>query len=168
MRKFSYSFLNNGLLSANLVNLTSSISALKTMAGALNHSEAEITGYRDVLNEIHLGYEHIDFRERDILRLHDMMMTFAGYEYGGQYKTDDNVILEMDADGNRRVCFRPTPFRDGNGRLSRLLSLLLLYKNGFDAGKYGTRTRIAISRLSKISCLRFIYAIRNWISAFQN
>ncbi len=28
------------------------------------------------------------------------------------------------------------PFRDGNGRISRLLSLLLLYKNGFDAGKY--------------------------------
>lgn len=27
------------------------------------------------------------------------------------------------------------PFRDGNGRMSRLLSLLL-YKNGFDAGKY--------------------------------
>ena len=28
------------------------------------------------------------------------------------------------------------PFRDGNGRISRLLSLLLLYQNGFDAGKY--------------------------------
>ncbi|MDR1101409.1 MAG: Fic family protein [Clostridiales bacterium] len=28
------------------------------------------------------------------------------------------------------------PFLDGNGRISRLLSLLLLYKNGFDAGKY--------------------------------
>ena len=28
------------------------------------------------------------------------------------------------------------PFSDGNGRISRLLSLLLLYKNGFDAGKY--------------------------------
>ncbi len=28
------------------------------------------------------------------------------------------------------------PFRDGNGRLSRLLSLLLLYQNNFDAGKY--------------------------------
>lgn len=28
------------------------------------------------------------------------------------------------------------PFSDGNGRMSRLLSLLLLYKNGFDAGKY--------------------------------
>jgi Fic family protein len=28
------------------------------------------------------------------------------------------------------------PFSDGNGRISRLLSLLLLYKNGFDAGRY--------------------------------
>lgn len=28
------------------------------------------------------------------------------------------------------------PFRDGNGRMSRLLTLLLLYKNGFDVGKY--------------------------------
>ena len=28
------------------------------------------------------------------------------------------------------------PFRDGNGRISRLISLLLLYKSGFDAGKY--------------------------------
>ncbi len=225
MRKFDYSFLNNGLLPANLVNLTSNIAALKTMEGVrkdeytqifteleavakvqsikssnaiegivtsderiaaivnqnsapLNHNEAEIAGYRDALNEIHLGYEHIDFRQSDILRLHEMMMSFAGYEYGGQYKTEDNVILEIDADGNRRVRFRPTPanetpkameqlelayldarsdaninqlllipcvildflcihpFRDGNGRMSRLLSLLLLYKNGFDAGKY--------------------------------
>ena len=225
MRNFDYSFLNNGLLPASLVNLTSNIAALKTMAGVrkdeytqifteleaiarvqsikssnamegivtsderiaaivnqnsapLNHNEAEIAGYRDALNEIHLGYGHIDFRQHDILRLHEMMMSFAGYEYGGQYKTDDNVILEIDADGNRRVRFRPTtasetpkameqlelaymdarsdaninqlllipcvildflcihPFRDGNGRMSRLLSLLLLYKSGFDAGKY--------------------------------
>lgn len=225
MRKFDYSFLNNGLLPANLVNLTANISALKTMAGVrkdeftqifteleavarvqsikssnaiegivtsderiaaivnqnsapLNHNEAEIAGYRDALNEIHLGYQHIDFRESDILRLHEIMMNFTGYEYGGQYKTDDNVILEVDSEGNRRIRFRPTPanetknameqlvlaymearsnaninqlllipcvildflcihpFRDGNGRMSRLLSLLLLYKSGFDAGKY--------------------------------
>ena len=225
MRKFDYSFLNNGLLPASFVNLTSNIAVLKTMAGVrkeeyakiftelkavakiqsvkssnaiegivtsderiaaivnqnsapLNHNEAEIAGYRDALNEIHLGYEHIDFCQRDILRLHEMMMGFTGYEYGGKYKTDDNVILEIDADGNRRVRFRPTPaietpeameqlelayldarsdaninqlllipcvildflcihpFRDGNGRMSRLLSLLLLYKNGFDVGKY--------------------------------
>lgn len=225
MRKFDYSFLNNGLLPANLVNLTSGIATLKTMAGVrkedyaqiftklesvakvqsikssnaiegivtsderiaaivnqnsapLNHNEAEIAGYRDALNKIHLGFENIDFRERDILRLHEILMSITGYEFGGQYKTDDNVILEVDANGNRRVRFRPTPanetkqameqlelaymdarnnanvnqlllipcvildflcihpFRDGNGRMSRLLSLLLLYKNGYDAGKY--------------------------------
>ena len=28
------------------------------------------------------------------------------------------------------------PFKNGNGRISRLLPLLLLYRNGFDAGKY--------------------------------
>lgn len=33
MRKFDYSFLNNGFLPASLVNLTSSIAALRTMAG---------------------------------------------------------------------------------------------------------------------------------------
>ena len=144
----------------------------------LNHNEAEIAGYRDALNAIHTDHTHMDFRQRDILRLHEMLMAIAGYEYGGQYKTDDNVILEVDANGNRKVRFRPTPadetaeameqlelaymdarddaninqlllipcvildflcihpFRDGNGRMSRLLSLLLLYKNGYDAGKY--------------------------------
>lgn len=225
MRKFDYSFLNNGLLPANLVSLTSGIVELKTMAGMrkddytqifteleavakiqsikssnaiegivtsderiaeivnqnsapLNHNEAEIAGYRDALNEIHLDYKNIDFRQSDILLLHKMMMNYAGYEYGGQYKTDDNVILEIDANGNRQVRFRSIPasetskameqlelaymaarsdaninqlllvpcvildflcihpFRDGNGRMSRLLSLLLLYKNGYDAGKY--------------------------------
>lgn len=122
---FDYSFLNNGLLPANLVNLTANIAELKTMAGVrkeeyiqifteleavakvqsikssnaiegivtsderiaeivnqnsapLNHNEAEIAGYRDALNEIHLGYEHIDFREADILRLHEILMQFTG------------------------------------------------------------------------------------------
>ena len=33
MRKFDYSFLNNGMLPARLVNLTAGITELKTMAG---------------------------------------------------------------------------------------------------------------------------------------
>lgn len=225
MRIFDYSFLNNGLLPSNLLNLTMNIAELKTMAGMrkaeyaqvfteleavakiqsikssneiegiitsderiaeivnqnsapLNHNEAEIAGYRDALNEIHLGHEHIDFCEKDILHLHEILMSFTGNSFGGQYKTDDNVILEIDVNGRRKVRFRPVaaretpdameqlvlaymdarddanvnqlllipcvildflcihPFRDGNGRMSRLLSILLLYKNGFDAGKY--------------------------------
>lgn len=225
MRKFDYTFLNNGLLPARLIDLTSSIASLKTMAGVrkeeyakvftelenvakvqsvkssnaiegivtsdervaaivnqnsapLNHTESEIAGYRDALNAIHLNYDNLDFRESDILRLHATMMQIVGYEYGGRYKTDDNYIIEEDKNGNRKVRFKPTPasevkqameqlelaymearnnaeinqlllipcvildflcvhpFRDGNGRMSRLLSLLLLYKNGYDAGKY--------------------------------
>lgn len=225
MRRFDYSFLNNGMVPTSLISLVSGITELKTIANMrkddyaqifskleavakiqsikssnaiegitasdkriveivnqnsapLNHNEAEIAGYRDALNEIHLDYKNIDFRQSDILRLHKMIMNYAGYEYGGQYKTDDNVIIEIDADGNRRVRFRPIPasetskameqlelaymvarsdaninqlllipcvildflcihpFIDGNGRMSRLLSLLLLYKNGYDAGKY--------------------------------
>lgn len=144
----------------------------------LNHNEAEIAGYRDALAVIHENHEFIDFRERDILGLHAMLMKLSGDPLAGRYKVEDNVILEVDSDGRRRVRFRPTaaaetreameqlslaymearadseinqlllipcvildflcihPFRDGNGRMSRLLSLLLLYKNGYDAGKY--------------------------------
>ena len=144
----------------------------------LNHTEGEIAGYRDALNAIHLNHDNLDLREADILRLHETMMQIAGYEYGGQYKTGDNYIIEEDKEGNRKIRFKPTPaaeikaameqlelaymearsdaninqlllipcvvldflcihpFRDGNGRMSRLISLLLLYKNGYDAGKY--------------------------------
>lgn len=225
MRKFDYSFLNNGLLPANLVNLTSTIYSLKTMAGVrkdeyekifielekiaivqsvkssnaiegivtsderikeivnqnvepLNHNEEEIAGYRDALNKIHLGYKELDFKESDILGLHEIMMSYSDYEFSGKYKENDNYIIEIDQEGNRRIRFKPTssaetpkameqlvlaymdarsnsninqlllipcvildflsihPFRDGNGRMSRLLSLLLLYKSGFDVGKY--------------------------------
>lgn len=141
-------------------------------------NEAEIAGYRDALNVIHLNHEHLDLRQSDILNLHETMMQIAGYEYGGKYKDFDNYIIEEDAKGNRKIRFSPTPasevkeameqlelaymvarsdaninqlllipcvildflcihpFRDGNGRMSRLLSLMLLYKNGYDAGKY--------------------------------
>ena len=30
------------------------------------------------------------------------------------------------------------PFNDGNGRMSRLLTLLLLYKSGYEVGKYAS------------------------------
>lgn len=225
MRKFDYTFLDNGLIPANLLNITGSIYSLRTAAGVrkeayatvfteleavakvqsvkssnaiegivtsdqriaaivqqnsapLNHNEAEIAGYRDALHLIHTGYAHLSFGQRDILRLHEMMMSVAGYEFAGQYKNTDNVIIEVAQDGTRSVRFRPTPaaetaaameqlelayldacsnanvnrlllipcvildflcihpFRDGNGRMSRLLSLLLLYQNGFDVGKY--------------------------------
>jgi Fic family protein len=143
----------------------------------LNRNEAEIAGYRDALALVHSDYAALDVRERDILRLHELMLSYSP-NGGGQYKSSDNVIMEVDASGARRIRFAPTPadetaetmeqliltymdardnsavnrlllipcfildflcihpFSDGNGRISRLLSLLLLYKNRFDAGRY--------------------------------
>ena len=225
MDKFDYSFLDNGLLPTGILNLTSTISALKALANErrdknlqvytqlesiarvqsvknsnaiegivttdarikeivdgnsapLNHNEMEIAGYRDVLDEIHTRHMELPVREETILHMHRTMLDIANYPYGGQYKQDDNLIMEVDASGKRRVRFTPVsaretkdameqlmfaymdaktnpninqlllipcvildflcihPFDDGNGRVSRLLSLLLLYKNDYDICKY--------------------------------
>lgn len=42
MKVFDYSFLNNGLLPASLINLTSSIASLKTMAGVRKDEYAQV------------------------------------------------------------------------------------------------------------------------------
>jgi len=143
----------------------------------LNHDESEIAGYRDALDLVHSEHANLEIRERDILRLHEVMLSYTP-EGGGRYKESDNVIMEIDAQGKRSVRFAPVsaretaeameqltlayaeakdnavisrlllipcfvldflcihPFADGNGRMSRLLSLLLLYRSGFDAGRY--------------------------------
>jgi len=162
----------------NIVTTDKRIEAIvNNSSSPLNHNEQEIAGYRDALDTIHNGFENIAVDETTILNLHTVLLSYteAG---GGKYKTSDNLILEIDSDGNRKIRFTPTkaaetqasmqqliyafidansdsginklllipcfildflcihPFSDGNGRMSRLLSLLLLYKSGFDAGKY--------------------------------
>lgn len=144
----------------------------------LNHDEAEIAGYRDALAMVHQGYKTMDFSCSTILGLHKTLLLPSGSEFGGKYKQENNVILEIDVMGQRHVRFRPVsaqetgfameqlelayqsacqdssisplllipcvvfdflcihPFKDGNGRMSRLLSLLLLYQHGFDVGRY--------------------------------
>lgn len=225
MHIFDYSFLDDGLLPAEIVNLTSTIAAFNAISGTrkennksiytemekiarvqsvkgsnaiegiittdarikeivdgnsapLNHSEREIAGYRDALDEIHTSHAQMSFSENMILHIHEVMTGIAGYELSGKYKEEDNLILEIDESGRRKVRFTPVaaaetkdameqlifaymeardnpnvnklllipcvvldflcihPFGDGNGRVSRLLALLLLYKSGYDVGKY--------------------------------
>ena len=143
-----------------------------------NRSEQEIAGYREVLNTIHDNYEHIPLSPSVILQLHRDLYKYSGSDIGGRWKNTDNVIEEVDADGNRRIRFVPVPafevpntilnlceaftkainegiidpllliamfildflcihpFNDGNGRISRLLTLLLLYHCNYVVGKY--------------------------------
>jgi Fic family protein len=224
LRYFDYSFLENGMLPAGLVNVVEAIAMLREREGRrkdsypeaitrlesiakvqsvkgsnaiegivtsderinaivnqnsapINHNEAEIAGYRDALALIHGNFQDLDIREHDILRLHEIMLSYTPVT-SGTYKHSDNAIMEVDPSGARHVRFTPTPadetaatmnqlilafmaarssysvnqlllipcfildflcihpFSDGNGRMSRLLSLLLLYKNGLEVGKY--------------------------------
>lgn len=143
-----------------------------------NRDEEEIAGYREVLTTIHENYEYIRVRPNVILQLHRDLYTYSPSSMGGRFKNIDNIIEEVDREGNRRVRFQPLsaydtpeameslcttyikavnqseidpllliskfifdflsihPFNDGNGRLSRLLTLLLLYQEGYIVGKY--------------------------------
>ena len=144
----------------------------------INHDEEEIAGYRDVLNIIHNNYLDYQLSEIDVLEFHKLLLSYTGFVYGGIYKKEDNLIMQVDNYGKRSIRFRPTPakdtsdameqlvlayidardnsrisrlllipclildflcihpFSDGNGRMSRLISLLLLYKNEYSVGKY--------------------------------
>ena len=143
-----------------------------------SRSEKEIAGYRDVLTTIHENYDYITPRPNVILQLHRDLYAYSPSSIGGSYKNADNVIQEINAQGNERIRFQPLsafetpqaidrlcdafinevnkaqidplllipmfildflcihPFNDGNGRMSRLLTLLLLYRSGYIAGKY--------------------------------
>ena len=143
-----------------------------------SRAEQEIAGYRDVLNTIHENYDYVQVKSGIILQLHRDLYRFMGSEAGGYFKTADNVIAEMDNNGNKKVRFNQVPawetpdaiekicealdevfknenidplivipmfvldflcihpFIDGNGRMSRLLTLLLLYRSGYIVGKY--------------------------------
>ena len=225
MHIFDYSFLEEGFLPAEMVNLTAAITAFNAIStgrreryagvytelekiarvqsvkgsnaiegivttdarikeivnensAPLNHSECEIAGYRNALDEIHSRHAEMIINEDMIRHLHLVMTEIAGYQLSGCYKKEDNIIQEIDMRGRRRIRFVPVgasdtqdameqlilayreardnprinqlllipcvvldflcihPFSDGNGRVSRLLTLLLLYKGGFDVCKY--------------------------------
>lgn len=138
--------------------------------------EAEIAGYRRVLDEIHTNAQNIPFSENVVLQFHGWLYSFTQVR-AGQYKFGENTVTEKRADGTEVVRFEPVPqadtprameelhrhfnrswggehhrllllaayvfdflmihpFQDGNGRMSRLITSLLLYHAGFEVGRY--------------------------------
>lgn len=148
-----------------------------------NRSEAEIAGYRDVLNTIHSNHRNIPFSAGMVLQLHRDLMKYAGKE-GGRWKSVQNEIARINPNGTRHIHFMPVepfqtpifmetlhrrfneilrqqiidplilisiyvfdflcihPFLDGNGRMARLLTVLLLYHQEFEVGRYISLERI--------------------------
>lgn len=148
-----------------------------------DRSEAEVSGYRDVLAKIHASAVDIPVKTQVIQQLHRDMYKYLP-QPGGRWKHSDNVIEEKLANGTKRVRFVPVkaflvpdamdelcdsfntyrvkgeiddlilifafildflcihPFNDGNGRMSRLLILLLLYQAGFEVVRFIPLERI--------------------------
>ncbi|MCD8307499.1 MAG: Fic family protein [Clostridia bacterium] len=157
----------------------------------IGDNELQIAGYADALRYIRDNYDSLPVNEDTIMRLHSMMYFRTSSAETWHYKTEDNVIAEVHADGSTYVRWVPVnhkdtpyamqqlllsydfasnradinqlvlipcfildflcihPFKDGNGRMSRLLTALLLYKIGYDVHTY-------------ISMEDWIYRERDW------
>lgn len=149
-----------------------------------DRSEQEIAGYRDALERIHESARHMALTVPSMLQLHAMMYRYLP-SGGGEWKSVDNRIIEVNADGSiKEIRFEPVraadtadameemarnyakaiqldhlepliiipltildflcihPFHDGNGRMSRLITLLLLYHFDYQVGRYISLERI--------------------------
>jgi len=145
--------------------------------------EAEVVGYRNVLDQIHTRFERIPVTPESILKIHGEMLKATNLP-AGIWKRKDNTIEERLADGRWITRFVPLsaretphfmselctrfnrlweeqrldrllllhafvldflcihPFTDGNGRVSRLLTVLLLHQAGYDVGRYISLERL--------------------------
>jgi Fic family protein len=143
-----------------------------------NRPEAEIAGYRYVLDQLHASAVDIPFEPRYVEQLHGYLYRFTGDRDAGRFKLLDNRVEEHHPDGSVVERFTPVsaeltpgamddlhrgfhaasnegrypdlllvaayvldflvihPFRDGNGRMSRLITLWLLYLAGHDVGRF--------------------------------
>ena len=88
----------------------------------------------DIIEEDKFGRRRVRFRPTSAANIpYEMQQLVLAYQEARD-NPNINQLLLIPCVVLDFLCIHP--FRDGNGRLSRLLSLLLLYRNGFDAGKY--------------------------------
>lgn len=90
-------------------------------ANPVTHDEHKISGYKDALNMIHTEYTHLDVGEDLILHLHYMIEADANPREAGKYKSGDNLIMEFDSKGERRVRFQPVSAGDTPKAMEQLL-----------------------------------------------
>jgi Fic family protein len=148
----------------------------------IDRPEEEVVGYKKALNYIYKNFASIKINAQTIKKLHSLAQQ-GNISDAGKFKTKDNEIIEILANGERVIRFRATPaketekaidqlclsyndviskpfpdiliissfvfdflcihpFRDGNGRVSRLLTILICLQNGFSVVRYISIERI--------------------------
>lgn len=184
-----------------------------------SRDEAEVKGYRDLLEMIYGSFSEITLTENHIKQLHSVLLrhTERDERHRGEYKTVDNHVEATHPDGRKEILFHTesplgTPlrmaslvsatkdafvaaqvhplviiarfivdflaihaFQDGNGRLSRGLTTLLMLRNGYDYVPYSSlervveenKTRYYISlRTSQLAMLTEPAAFGDWLVFF--
>lgn len=75
-----------------------------------NRNEAEFAGYRVAMDYLH-NDDPGALTVGLVLHLHRLLFQFTEGR-GGHFKADDNLVVERDPDGSRRVRFQPVSARD--------------------------------------------------------
>jgi hypothetical protein len=132
-----------------------------------DRDEEEVRGYRDALTWIHQDGRSIPVSSETIQRLHAMTRIIERYPDGSErvrFRTvpaRETPAAMAQLVGNWQACLEERwvpppialaafnldflcihPFRDGNGRVSRLLWLLQSYQLGFEVGRYISLERL--------------------------
>lgn len=127
-----------------------------------NRNEQEIAGYRDVINTITDNYDYVLVKSELIQQFSMNLYRYQGGNTGVRFKNSESIAalcnayneVAMDKKIDLLIvipmfildflCIHP--FTAGNERISRLLTLLLLYKAGYTVGKY-----ISIEKLTEVT-----------------
>jgi Fic family protein len=151
-----------------------------------SRDEAEVKGYRDLLEMIYESFSDITLTENHVKQLHSVLLrhTEKDERHRGEYKKIDNHVEATHPDGRKEILFHTEsplgtplrmealvnatneafesaqvhplvivarfivdflavhPFQDGNGRLSRGLTTLLMLRAGYDYVPYSSLERV--------------------------
>lgn len=84
-------------------------SLIKGQVEPTSRNEEEVNGYKNVLELIHENYRYIDIKSRIIRQLHKELYKDTNLSFAGEFKSTDNIIQEIDKNGNRKVRFYTVP-----------------------------------------------------------
>ena len=131
-----------------------------------SRDEEEVVGYASVMEAVFSSFSEIDLTGNHIRQLHGQLLAFSSKDerHRGHYKTHPNHVEAFDTPRRMEALVAWTntavedsdlhplivvaifvvvflaihPFQDGNGRLSRVLTTLLLLRAGYDYVPYSS------------------------------